>query len=151
GTWRDNTYPGAGCDVPSHLYCFSFEPNPDWSRVFAGQPEILRYLEHCATKYGIRPHIRFGVEITAARFDEEIASWRLPTSAGDEIVAGVLVSGTGQLSRPHVPALPGLEDFAGPRFHSARWNHAVDLAGRRVAVIGNGASAVQFVPRIAAF
>ena len=149
GTWRDNTYPGAGCDVPSHLYCFSFEPNPDWSQVYAGQPEILRYLEHCATKYGIRRHIRFRTEIAEARFDASAGGWRLRTRAGEEIFADVLVSGTGQLSRPHVPELPGLDEFAGPRFHSARWNHDLDLRGRRVAVIGNGASAVQFVPRIA--
>jgi len=149
GTWHDNTYPGAGCDVPSHLYCFSFEPNPDWSRKFSGQPEIRRYLAHCARKYGLPPHIRFGTEIRSARFDEAAGGWRLLTADGAEEFAHVVVSATGQLNRPHVPALPGLESFRGAWFHSARWDHDRDLSGRRVAVIGSGASAVQIVPRVA--
>ena len=149
GTWYDNSYPGAGCDVPSHLYCYSFEPNPDWTRKFSLQPEIRRYLEHCAAKYGVRDHIRFGVEMSGASFDEREGAWRLRTSAGESITANVLVSGTGQLNRPHVPELPGLQDFAGTRFHSARWNHEHDLSGENVAVVGNGASAIQFIPCIA--
>jgi cation diffusion facilitator CzcD-associated flavoprotein CzcO len=149
GTWHDNSYPGAGCDVPSHLYCFSFEPNPEWSRKFPLQPEIRDYLEHCARKYELLPHVRFRTEVRGARFDESAGGWRLRTGDGEEVFASVLVSATGQLNRPHVPDLPGLKTFAGPAFHSARWNHNVNLAGRRVAVIGNGASAVQIVPQVA--
>jgi cation diffusion facilitator CzcD-associated flavoprotein CzcO len=149
GTWRDNTYPGAGCDVPSHLYSFSFEPKYDWSRAFSLQPEIQRYLEHCATKYDLGPHLRFGVEIASARYDEAACLWRLRTTAGEAITADVVVSGTGQLNRPHVPEIPGLDEFAGTWFHSARWRHDHDLAGRTVAVVGNGASAIQFVPPVA--
>jgi len=149
GTWLDNTYPGVACDVPSHLYCFSFEPNPDWSRKYSAQPEIHRYLEHCIERHGLRPHIRYGVEIAAARFDEAAGTWRLRTAGGEEITARVMVSATGQLNRPHVPAIPGLESFGGRWFHSARWDHTRDLTGTNVAVVGNGASAIQFVPCIA--
>lgn len=149
GTWFENSYPGAGCDVPSHLYCYSFEPNPDWSRKYSEQPEILRYLEHCADKYGLRPHLRLGVEIVSLHYDEGVRLWRLRTRAGEEITANVVISGTGQLNRPHIPDLEGLETFGGSWFHSARWNHDLHLAGRDVAVVGNGASAIQFIPRIA--
>jgi cation diffusion facilitator CzcD-associated flavoprotein CzcO len=149
GTWRDNTYPGAACDVRSHLYSFSFEPNPDWSRTYASQPEILRYIEHCVDKYGLRPHLRFHTEIESARFDASHGVWSLRTRGGQELEADIVVSGVGQLNRPHTPALPGLESFDGIRFHSARWNHDHDLTGETVAVIGNGASATQFIPQIA--
>lgn len=149
GTWNDNTYPGASCDVPSHLYSFSFEPNPDWSRAFSPQPEIQRYLHGCAEKYGILPHIRFGTEIAGASFDESRGVWRIRTCAGEEIVAHAIVSGMGQLNRPHFPDIPGLAEFEGTSFHSARWNHDADLTGQDVAVIGNGASAIQFIPEIA--
>jgi cation diffusion facilitator CzcD-associated flavoprotein CzcO len=149
GTWRDNSYPGSGCDVPSHLYSFSFEPKSDWTRRYAEQPEILRYLEHCAEKYGITPHLRLRTEIASARFDEAAGLWRLTTITGEEITAAILVSGTGQLNRPVWPELPGLDTFKGTKFHSARWNHDHDLTGKSVAVIGNGASAIQFIPRIA--
>jgi len=149
GTWLDNSYPGSGCDVPSHLYSFSFEPNPEWSRAFSPQPEIQRYLRHCAEKYAILAQIRFGTEIAGASFDEHAGIWRIRTSAGEEITAKALVSGLGQLNRPHVPDLPGLASFEGTSFHSARWNHQHDIAGERVAVIGNGASALQFIPEIA--
>lgn len=149
GTWYDNSYPGAACDVPSPLYSFSFEPNPRWSRMFSPQAEIRRYLEHCADKYGLRPHIRFGSEIAGASFDEAAGSWRLRTSAGETLQADVVVSGTGQLNRPHVPDFPGLARFEGTQFHSARWNHEHDLSGENVVVIGNGASAIQFIPQIA--
>jgi cation diffusion facilitator CzcD-associated flavoprotein CzcO len=149
GTWRDNIYPGAGCDVPSHLYCFSFEPKADWSRKFAEQPEIQRYLERCAAKYGLLPHIRFNTEIEGARFDEGEGLWRIRSRAGEEITANVLITASGQLSRPRIPKFAGLDSFEGTRFHSARWDHAHDLAGETVAVIGNGASAVQLIPRIA--
>ncbi|MCA9772360.1 MAG: NAD(P)/FAD-dependent oxidoreductase, partial [Myxococcales bacterium] len=147
--WRDNTYPGAACDVPSYLYSYSFEPSARWSRAFAEQPEILAYIEHCADKYGLRPFVRFGAEVAGARFDETAAVWRVALATGDEVVARVLVSGVGQLHRPRVPAIPGLERFEGASFHSARWRHDLDLRGRRVAVVGNAASAIQFIPRIA--
>jgi cation diffusion facilitator CzcD-associated flavoprotein CzcO len=149
GTWYDNTYPGCACDVPSHLYSYSFEPKTDWSRKFSPQSEIQGYLEHCADEYAVWPHIRFETEIVSATFDDSRGSWRLRTRGGDEVVADVLVSGLGQLNRPHVPDLPGLASFDGTTFHSARWNHAQDLTGKRVGVIGNAASAVQLVPEIA--
>lgn len=149
GTWRDNTYPGAACDVRSHLYSFSFEPNPDWSRAYASQPEILRYLEHCVDKYGLRPHLRFQSELESARFDASRGVWCLRTRGGQALEADIVVSGVGQLNRPYIPAIPGLESFDGTRFHSARWDHGHDLSGETVAVIGNGASAIQFIPQIA--
>jgi cation diffusion facilitator CzcD-associated flavoprotein CzcO len=149
GTWRDNTYPGAACDIPSHLYCFSFEPSNYFSRRYAEQPEILNYFRHCARKYDLYRHIRFRTEISAARFDGKSGVWRITTTAGDNIECHVLISGTGQLSRPHIPNLLGLESFAGRRFHTARWDHSRDLTGRDVAVIGTGSSAVQAIPRIA--
>jgi cyclohexanone monooxygenase len=149
GVWRDNTYPGAACDVPSHLYSFSFEPKPDWSRTFAPQAEILGYLQHCARKYELLPHIRFGSEVASAAWDEATSTWRVTLTDGRVYRSTVLVTGAGQLSRPSLPALPGIETFRGPSFHSARWDHAVPLAGRRVAVVGTGASAIQFVPAIA--
>jgi len=149
GTWRDNTYPGSGCDVPSMLYSYSFEPKADWSRKFAGQAEIVDYFEGVARKYGLMPHIRFNTEVTEARFDEEAGLWRIRTAAGEEFAANVLVSGVGQLNRPAFPKIDGLDSFKGAAFHSARWDHAVDLTGKNVAVIGNGASAIQFVPEIA--
>jgi cation diffusion facilitator CzcD-associated flavoprotein CzcO len=149
GVWRDNTYPGAACDAPSHLYSYSFEPKPDWSRRFAPQAEILAYLRHCAAKYGLRPHFRFGTEITQAEFRPATSRWRLHTGDGPAHDHDLLVSACGQLGNPAVPALPGLDSFTGTAFHSARWDHEHDLTGERVAVVGNGASAVQFVPHIA--
>jgi cation diffusion facilitator CzcD-associated flavoprotein CzcO len=147
GTWRDNSYPGCTCDVPSHLYSFSFAPNPGWSRSFSPQPEILDYLRDCADRFGVRPHIRFGHEVRSARWDEDARRWRIETDRG-EVVAQVLVAGMGPLSEPAVPDIPGLASFEGAMFHSARWDHDHDLAGERVAVIGTGASAIQFVPEI---
>ncbi|RQQ45824.1 alpha/beta hydrolase fold domain-containing protein [Burkholderia stagnalis] len=149
GVWRDNSYPGAACDVPSHLYSFSFEPNPRWSRTFAPQAEIHAYLQHCARKYGLARHLRFGAEVRHARYDEPHALWRVTLADGTELSAALLVSGTGQLSRPALPTLPGMETFRGHAFHSAHWDHAYPLAGKRVAVVGTGASAIQFVPAIA--
>ncbi|MBN3791487.1 alpha/beta hydrolase fold domain-containing protein [Burkholderia sp. Ac-20353] len=149
GVWRDNSYPGAACDVPSHLYSFSFEPNPRWSRTFAPQPEIHAYLQHCARKYGLARHLRFGAEVAHARYDEPHALWRVTLTDGTTLSAALLVSGTGQLSRPARPNLPGMEAFRGHAFHSAHWDHAYLLAGKRIAVIGTGASAIQFVPAIA--
>jgi cation diffusion facilitator CzcD-associated flavoprotein CzcO len=149
GTWFENQYPGAACDVPSHYYCFSFEPNPEWTHKYSRQPEIQRYLAHCAQKYEILPHIRFGTEVASASFDETRAKWRVRTTKGETFEGDVLVSGCGQLNRPFVPDLPGLSEFEGVSFHSARWNKAHDLAGRNVGVIGNGASAIQFIPFVA--
>ncbi len=149
GTWRDNHYPGAACDVESHLYSFSFEPNPDWSRMFAQQAEILAYLEHCTDKYGIRKHIRFNAAATRAAFNERSALWEVEASDGTNYEAQVLVLGCGGLSRPSVPDIPGLSSFEGKQFHSARWDHAFPFEGKTVAVIGTGASAIQIVPEIA--
>jgi len=148
GVWRDNTYPGAACDVPSALYSFSFAPQSAWSRRFAGQAEIHDYLRRVAREQGVLPHVRFGVEVLSATFDEARGRWRLQLSTGDEHEADVLVAACGQLSRPAFPALPGLESFAGRAFHSARWDHGHDLHGRRVGVLGTGASAIQLVPEI---
>lgn len=149
GTWRDNSYPGSGCDVPSHLYSFSFEPKTDWSRKYGKQDEIEHYLNHCADKYGIRPHIQFNTEVESASFDEAINKWTVRTKDGRTLTATSLVSGVGQLNRPAYPDIPGLDTFQGTKFHSARWNHDHDLSDETVAVIGNGASAIQFVPEIA--
>jgi cation diffusion facilitator CzcD-associated flavoprotein CzcO/acetyl esterase/lipase len=149
GVWRDNTYPGAACDVPSHLYSFSFEPNPDWTRVYSPQAEILDYLEGCVEKYGIGPNLRLGTEVTRADFDEDSGRWRIETDAGETVEADVLVSACGQLSRPAFSRIPHADRFTGPIFHTARWDHDVDLHGKRVAVIGTGASTIQVVPAIA--
>jgi cation diffusion facilitator CzcD-associated flavoprotein CzcO len=147
GTWQANTYPGCQCDVPSHLYSFSFAPNPGWTRTYSRQPEIRAYLRGCAERYGLAPHLRFGHELTAATWDEERARWRVETSGGD-LEATLLIDATGPLSQPAVPRIRGLARFEGTLFHSAEWDHDHDLAGERVAVIGTGASAIQFVPRI---
>lgn len=149
GVWRDNTYPGAACDAPSHLYSYSFAPNPDWSRRFAEQPEILAYLERCAIDFGLREHFRFGLEVTDAVFEESTGRWSVRLSDGSCQEFDLLISACGQLSNPAVPKLPGMDAFGGPLFHSARWDHDADLSGRRIAVVGNGASAIQFVPIIA--
>jgi cation diffusion facilitator CzcD-associated flavoprotein CzcO len=149
GTWRDNTYPGCACDIQSHMYSFSFEQNPDWTRSFSPQPEIWAYLRRVTDSYGLRRHIRFGTEVTGARWDPDEHRWHVTTAGGEEYVARFVVSGIGGLHIPNVPKLPGIEDFAGTAFHSARWDHSYDLAGKRVAVVGTGASAIQFVPRIA--
>jgi cation diffusion facilitator CzcD-associated flavoprotein CzcO len=147
GTWRDNTYPGCRCDVPSHLYSFSFAPNPNWSSTFSPQAEILDYLRDCAERYGVTPHISIDHELESAAWDEDEQLWLLDTSRG-ELTAEVLVAGQGALSEPLVPDLPGLERFEGASFHSAQWDHEHELDGERVAVIGTGASAIQFVPEI---
>jgi len=149
GTWRDNTYPGATCDVPSHFYSFSFATSPEWSRIFPEQPEILRYLEDCADRFDLRPHLRLSTAIVDATFDDATLTWTLHTDSGEPIVADIVVSGLGQLNVPAYPDVPGRDDFTGTAFHSARWDHDHSLLGERVAVIGNAASAVQFVPRIA--
>jgi cation diffusion facilitator CzcD-associated flavoprotein CzcO len=147
GVWHHNTYPGAACDIPSHLYEFSFEPNPHWSRRFAPQAEIQAYLEDVARRHGVLDRIRTGTEVTRASWDDERNRWILETSAGTQ-EADVLVTACGQLSVPSVPPIPGLESFEGPAFHTARWRDDVDLAGKRVAVVGTGCSAIQVVPAI---
>ena len=147
GTWHQNTYPGCQCDVPSNLYSFSFAPNPEWSQTFALQPEIGAYLKRVADDFGLRPWIRTGVAVEDAAWDEQARRWRVQTSAGS-LTARVLVAGMGALSEPALPSIPGADRFAGPAFHTAHWRQDVDLTGKRVAVIGTGASAVQVVPRI---
>ena len=149
GVWRDNSYPGAACDVPSHLYSFSFAPEGGWSHRFAQQPEIHAYLQRVARDLGVLPHVRFRTEVRTASYDEQACRWRLDLSDGSVHECDVVVAACGQLSRPSLPDLPGLADFAGRVFHSARWDHDHDLAGRRVAVVGTGASAIQFVPEVA--
>ena len=147
GTWRDNTYPGCRCDVPSHLYSFSFAPNPNWSSTFSSQPEILAYLRDVARRFGVIEHVRFSCELEGAEWDEERSCWLLRTSQGP-MTADVLVCGQGALSEPKLPEIPGIERFEGSMFHSAQWNHDHDLRGERVAVVGTGASAIQLVPKI---
>ncbi|SEB38354.1 Predicted flavoprotein CzcO associated with the cation diffusion facilitator CzcD [Amycolatopsis tolypomycina] len=149
GTWRDNSYPGCACDVQSHMYSFSYEQNPGWSRSFSPQPEIFDYLKGVADKYRLREKIRFGVELTGAHWDERARRWTATTKDGCEFVAQFLVSGVGGLHIPQVPELPGIAEFKGQTWHSAQWNHEYDLRGKKVAVVGTGASAVQFVPKIA--
>jgi cation diffusion facilitator CzcD-associated flavoprotein CzcO len=148
GTWHYNTYPGCGCDIPSNLYSFSFAPNPDWSRTYSRQPEIRAYLERTVERFGVRDKIRLNCEVRGAGWDEAAQRWVLDTAHG-EVRAKVLISGTGPLVEPKIPDFPGLDTFKGPMFHSARWDHSVDLKGKRVASIGTGASAIQYVPSIA--
>jgi len=148
GTWRDNTYPGCACDVSSHLYSFSFEPNPNWSRMFAPQAEIRAYLDQVADKYGLRPHLRFNKKVTEMRYDDAAGFWRIHTADGATMTARVVASGMGGLSRPVYPNIEGAKDFKGAAFHSAEWDHSYDFRGKTVAVIGTGASAIQFVPQI---
>jgi cation diffusion facilitator CzcD-associated flavoprotein CzcO len=148
GTWRDNTYPGAACDVPSHLYSFSFEPKPDWRKVFSDQPDIFDYLKGVADKYGLRRHIAFGTKVERAHWDDAEYRWHVFTDTGVEYVAQFLVSGAGALHIPALPDIPGIAEFAGPIFHTAQWDHGVDLTGKQVAVIGTGASAIQVVPEL---
>jgi len=149
GTWYHNRYPGAACDVPSALYSFSFEVKPDWSRPFGTQPEILAYMEHTAEKYGLVPHLRLDTPVQAARWDDARSLWQVELDNGDMLEADVVVSAVGMFNELSWPDLPGLDQFEGTSFHSARWNHDHDLNGERVAVIGSAASAVQFIPEIA--
>jgi cation diffusion facilitator CzcD-associated flavoprotein CzcO len=147
GTWRDNRYPGCACDVPSHMYSLSFAPNPEWTRAFSPQPEIEAYLRRTARDFGVLPHVHLRTELTGATWDDAAQCWHVETSRGS-LVTDLLVLGTGGLSDPSVPALPGLNRFEGTTFHSATWDHDHDLTGERVAVIGTGASAIQFVPHV---
>jgi len=149
GTWRDNQYPGCACDVPSHLYSFSFELNPRWSAMFAPQQEIWAYLRRCTDKYALGPHIRYGCAVERMEWDDTAGRWRVATAAGDAYTARAIVSGIGALHVPSVPEVPGADRFTGPSFHSAQWDAACDLSGKRVAVVGTGASAIQFIPEIA--
>ncbi len=147
GTWYLNTYPGCQCDVPSVLYSFSFAPNPEWTRSFAPQPEIEEYMRTCASRFDVKRFIRFGHDVTALRWDEDGRRWRIDTARG-RLTADVVVVGTGPLSEPSLPDIPGMEAFEGTVFHSAEWRHDHNVTGRRVAAIGTGASSVQFVPHI---
>jgi len=148
GTWHFNTYPGCACDVPSHLYSFSFAPNPGWSQTYSPQPEIRDYLRGVADRFGIRPHVRLNHTATSAAWDEEAGRWVVETDQGT-FTGRVLVGGMGGLTEPSIPDIPGLDTFDGAMFHSARWDHSYDFAGKRVASVGTGASAIQFVPEIA--
>ena len=148
GVWQLNTYPGCTCDVPSHLYSLSFAPNPEWSHTYSPQAEIRAYLRHTADRFQVRPHIRTGVAVESASWDDEEQRWTIVTSAG-EFTASVFISAVGPLTEPNWPDVPGLENFEGKLMHSARWDHDYDLTGKRVASIGTGASAIQYVPRIA--
>ena len=147
GTWRDNSYPGCAVDVQSHLYSYSFAPNPDWTHVYSPQEEIWSYIRRCADEHGVTERIRFGHEVTGANWDDERERWLIETTAGD-VEAQFLISGMGPLSHPALPDIPGLTSFAGTCFHSARWDHEHDLDGERVAVIGTGCSAAQLIPEI---
>lgn len=149
GTWRHNTFPGAACDVPSHLYSYSFAPNPRWSKTYANQPEILAYLEKVAADHGLASHLRAGASVSAVRWSDERRRWTLQNEDGECFEFDVVVSAVGMLDVPHVPDLPGADRFRGRQFHSARWDHSKPIAGERVAAIGTGASAVQYVPAIA--
>ncbi|MEV0247337.1 NAD(P)/FAD-dependent oxidoreductase [Nocardia sp. NPDC050712] len=149
GTWHWNTYPGIAVDIPSFSYQYSFEKRPTWSRTYAKGAELKNYAEHCVDKYGLRPHIRFGVSITAAAYDDDQARWRLTTASGDVLTARYVVNAAGVLTRPKLPDIDGIESFAGVRMHTSRWDHAVDLRGKKVGIIGTGASAVQVIPAIA--
>ncbi|WP_320671257.1 flavin-containing monooxygenase [Patulibacter defluvii] len=148
GVWRDNTYPGAACDVPSPLYSYSFAPNQEWPNRYSEQPAILDYIESCVDRFGLRPHLRLNATVERVAFDETVGRWRLEVD-GRVHEADVLIPACGQLSEPAYPSIEGIERFTGEAFHSARWDHDVDLRGKRVAVVGSGASAIQFVPRIA--
>ena len=149
GTWRENTYPGAECDVPSALYSFSFEPSPDWEYKWSHQPQILNYIRLCADKYELHPHFKFGEEMITAHWKEAGSYWEIKTKKGSIYTSRTLVTAIGQLHIPSTPVFPGQEDFKTVSFHSAKWNHDVALENKRIGVIGNGASAVQFVPQIA--
>jgi len=149
GTWRDNTYPGAACDVQSHLYSYSFDGKPDWSRRYAGWEEIQRYILDTTERHGMRQYVRFGEQVESAHFDATSGRWRVGTKSGLELSARHFVLATGPLHVPQVPSIPGLESFRGTVFHSARWDHGYDLHGKRVASIGTGGSAIQYCPEIA--
>ena len=149
GTWRDNKYPGCACDVPSHMYSYSFELNPGWSRMFAPQEEIWAYMRRCVDKYGVAAHIHYGCEVERLEWDDSARRWHVHITSGELYTTRAIVSGIGALHVPSVPEIPGAGRFAGSAFHSAQWDASCNLAGKRVAAVGTGASAIQFVPQIA--
>lgn len=149
GTWWHNTYPGAACDIASHLYCYSFEPNPNWSRKYSPQAEIQAYIEHCVDKYGIRNHIQLETAVDSLRFLDEQQLWRASLGSGETAMARHVVFCNGGLHMPAYPDISGSDDFRGPTMHSAVWDHSVNFEGKRVAVIGSAASAIQLVPELA--
>lgn len=149
GTWYDNTYPGAACDVPSHFYCYSFEPNPNWSRVYSPQAEIQQYIEGCVDKYGLRPYIEHDAQVVEMRLDEDAGIWCVKFADGGTVSARHVVNGAGGLHKPSIPDFPGHDRFAGAAMHTARWDHSVDLTNKRVAIIGSAASAIQVIPEVA--
>ena len=149
GTWQANHYPGAACDVPSHFYCFSFAPNPNWSRVYSQQPEILAYMHDVVQRFGLTPHIHLGVEVTQTVFDQAQGIWRIGLAEGGEVTARFIINGMGGLHRPKLPDIPGRDEFAGTSMHTALWDRDYDVTGKRVAVVGSAASAIQLVPEVA--
>lgn len=149
GTWRENTYPGAECDIPSALYSYSFEHNPEWQYKWSEQPQILEYLQHTADKYSLTPKIKFGEEVVSADYDESARCWQIQSASGARWASQFFITAVGQLHHPFVPDIPGQDRFQGIQFHSARWDHTADLSGKSVAVVGNAASALQFIPQIA--
>lgn len=148
GTWRDNTYPGAACDIPSHLYSFSFEPKPDWEHIFSFGKEIKKYLQDVAEKHQLKQHVAFNTKVLKAEWDDKKCEWHVYTECGREYVTQFLISGVGALHIPSFPEIPGRDEFRGAQFHTAEWDHSVDITGKRVAVVGTGASAIQVVPEI---
>jgi cation diffusion facilitator CzcD-associated flavoprotein CzcO len=148
GTWHENVYPGSGCDVPSHLYSYSFAPNPHWTRGYSLQAEIKQYFKDTAAKFGLMDRIRLNIEASGARYDDSSATWTVTLKSGETLIAPILILGCGQLNKPAFAPIPGRESFAGAQFHSALWDHSIDLKGKRVGVIGSGASAIQFVPHV---
>lgn len=149
GTWLENSYPNCGCDVPSFLYSYSFAPNPNWTQKYARQPEILQYFRHCADRFDVRRHILFETTVKSARWDGATRNWLVELDDGRMLVAEVLISAVGQLNKPQIPIFPGSETFRGVSWHSARWNHLYPIDGKRLVIIGNGASTIQFLPVLA--
>ena len=149
GTWRENTYPGAECDIPSALYSYSFEPYPEWEYKWSMQPQILQYINHVADKHELRDHILFGEEVISAIWLQDSGIWQIKTKAGKTYQSTTLITAIGQLHHPSIPKFKNIDQLSIPHFHSAQWNHDIDLSGKKVGVIGNAASAVQFIPEIA--
>ncbi len=149
GTWWNSAYPGAACDVPSYLYCFSFEPNPNWKRLFSPQPEIQAYVEHCVDKYGLRPHLNLGRHIRSINYDDQSASWLTEFQDGEQVRSRFVINGSGGLHQPKTPEFDSADRFAGITMHTANWDKTLDPAGKDIAIIGSAASAVQVLPVIA--
>jgi cation diffusion facilitator CzcD-associated flavoprotein CzcO len=149
GTWFHNTYPGAACDIPSHLYCYSFAPNPDWTRKWSGQAEILEYIGDCAERFRVTRHIQLNMGVARLRFCNEQGYWLATLDTGEVVAARHVISAVGGLHMPLYPQIAGMQTFSGPSMHSARWDHTVDFAGKRVAVVGSAASAIHLIPELA--